>query len=93
MIQEHVPAFYKGWYNDFIDPNLEIRDGFLHAPQIPGMGTRLRPEVRDRSDVSVRASDKAELSPIDHWSPYAARSAATEAEVQRLLADRKPQDD
>lgn len=93
MIQEHVPAFYKGWYNDFIDPNLEIRDGFLHAPQIPGMGTRLRPEVRDRSDVSVRASDKAELSPIDHWSPYAARSAATEAEVQRLFADRGPQDD
>ena len=93
MIQEHVPSFYKGWYNDFVDPNLDIRDGLLHAPEAPGMGTRLKAGVRERSDVSIHTSDQAALSPIDHWSPYAARSAATEAEVQRLHEDRAPQTD
>ena len=93
MIQEHVPSYFKGWYGEFVDPNLDIRDGYLHAPQVPGMGTRLRPEVRERSDVAIRVSDRAELSPIDHWGPYAARSAATEAEVQRLLQDRGPHPD
>ena len=91
MIQEHVPSFYKGWYNDFVDPNLDIRDGFLHAPQVPGIGTRLKPAVRERPDAAIRTSDQAGLSPIDQWSPYPARGEATEAEVQRLLADRGPQ--
>jgi L-alanine-DL-glutamate epimerase-like enolase superfamily enzyme len=93
MVQEHVPAFYKGWYNDFVDPNLDIRDGFLYAPQEPGMGTRLKPEVRERADVSIATSDTAGLSAIDQWSPYAARGEATEAEVQRLRQDRGPQTD
>ena len=42
MMQEFIPAFYKGWYSDFVDPNLDIRDGFLHAPQEPGIGTSLK---------------------------------------------------
>ena len=25
MLQEHVPAFHRGWYADFVEPNLEIR--------------------------------------------------------------------
>ena len=66
MIQEHVPAFHKGWYNEFVDPNLDIRDGFLHAPQ-PGIGTRLKPEVRDRPDATVTVSDEQGQSTIDHW--------------------------
>lgn len=88
MLQEHVPAFYKGWYGDFVDPNLDIRDGYLHAPEAPGMGTRLKPEVKERGDATVVVSDRADWSPIDHWYPYAARGAATEAEVQRLKEDR-----
>ena len=88
MMQEHVPSFYKGWYNDFVDPNLDIRDGFLYAPQEPGMGTRLKQGVKERSDATVVASDRAEWSAIDHWGPYAARGDATEAEVQRLKVDR-----
>ena len=59
----------------------------------PGMGTRLKPEVRQRADISIRVSDEAELSPIDHWGAYAGRGEATEAEVQRLLQDRGPQPD
>ena len=88
MMQEHVPSFYKGWYNDFVDPNLDIRDGFLYASQEPGMGTRLKQGVKERSDATVVASDRAEWSAIDHWGSHAARGDATEAEVQRSKVDR-----
>ncbi len=88
MMQEHVPSFYKGWYGDFVDPNLDIRDGFLYASQEPGMGTRLKAGVKERGDATVVVSDEPGWSAIDHWSPYAARGEATEAEVQRLKIDR-----
>jgi L-alanine-DL-glutamate epimerase-like enolase superfamily enzyme len=90
MIQEHVPAYYKGWYSDFVDPNLDIRDGFLHAPQRPGIGTRLKPEVRQRADAIVVVSDEPGESPIDAWYATHARSAELEAEVQRLRQERGP---
>ena len=67
MMQEQVPSYYKGWYNDIVDPNLDIRDGYLHAPQNPGVGTRLRAGVRDRSDAIVRVSDEPGESAIDAW--------------------------
>ncbi|MDP6778900.1 MAG: mandelate racemase/muconate lactonizing enzyme family protein [Candidatus Latescibacteria bacterium] len=88
MIQEHVPAYYKGWYNDIVDPNLDIRDGFLHAPQRPGIGTRLKPEVRQRGDAIVVVSDEPAESPIDHWSAAEVRSEELEAEVRRLRQER-----
>ena len=88
LMQEHVPAFYKGWYGDVVDPNVDIREGFLHAVQEPGMGTRLRPEVKERRDATVVVSDEPQWSAIDHWPPYAARGEATEAEVQRLKKER-----
>ena len=88
MMQEHVPSFYKGWYGDFVDPNLDIRDGFLHAPQRPGIGTRLRPEVRGRGDATVVVSDEPRESPIDAWGSVPVRSAAMEAEVAALRRER-----
>ena len=91
MIQEHVPAFYKGWYRDFVDPNLDIRGGYLHAPQRPGIGTRLKPWVRERPDAIVAVSDQPGESPIDHWAPTPARSEAMQAEVDRLRRERGPQ--
>jgi L-alanine-DL-glutamate epimerase-like enolase superfamily enzyme len=91
MLQEFVPAFHKGWYGDVVDPNLDIRGGYLHAPQRPGIGTRLRPEVRDRPDASVVVSDEPGESAIDHWGTTAARSAAMQAEVDRLRGERGPQ--
>ena len=65
MMQEHVPSYYKGWYNDFVDPNLDIRDGFLHAPQNPGIGTRLKKDIRNRSDVSIKVSNEPGTSLVD----------------------------
>ena len=93
LMQEHVPAFYKGWYNDIVDPNLDIRDGYLHAPERPGVGTRLKAGLRDRPDAIVRVSDQPGESPIDHWedAPNSTlRSPRMRAELERLRTERGP---
>ncbi len=58
MIMETVRSYYQGWYGRFVEPNITVKDGFLLAPQGPGLGTRLRPEVRQRSDVAIEVSDQ-----------------------------------
>lgn len=93
MMQEHVPAFYKGWYGEVVDPNLDIRDGYLHAPQRPGVGTRLKAGVRERADAMVRVSDQPGESPIDAWeeTDFAMpRSPRMRAELDRLRVERGP---
>lgn len=93
MMQEHVPAFYKGWYGEIVDPNLDIRDGYLHAPQRPGVGTRLKAGLRDRLDAVVRVSDQAGESPIDAWDETRnsmPRSPRMRAELDRLRVERGP---
>jgi hypothetical protein len=47
--------------------------------------------VRDRPDATVVVSDRPEESAIDHWGATAARSAAMQAEVDRLRQERGPQ--
>ncbi len=91
MMQEHVPDFAKGWYNDFVDPSLDIRDGHLHAPQRPGIGTRLKDEVRQRSDATIRVSDEPRKSPIDSWGHHFARTPENQALVDHLEIERGPQ--
>ncbi|MEX0760823.1 MAG: mandelate racemase/muconate lactonizing enzyme family protein [Dehalococcoidia bacterium] len=59
MIQETNRAYYRGWYGKFVEPNIVVRDGFLMAPEGPGLGTRLKAEVLDRPDVHVEATDEA----------------------------------
>ena len=58
MLMETARSYYKGWYGSFVDPNLRIEGGYLYAPEGPGLGTRLRPEVRERPDASVEVSDQ-----------------------------------
>ena len=91
MMQEHVPAFFKGWYNDIVDPNLDIRDGYIHAPQRPGIGTRLKAGVRERSDATLRVSNEPRKSLIDEWGPHPARTPETQARVDELEIERGPQ--
>ena len=91
MMQEHVRPFFEGWYNDFVDPNLPIVDGFLHAPQNPGIGTRLKAGVRGRPDATVRVSDEPGLSVVDHYGPYGARTAETQKVVDEMEIERGPQ--
>jgi len=56
QFMESVRAFYRGYYADIVEPNIEVRDGHISFPTGPGLGTRLRPEVRERSDASVQVS-------------------------------------
>ena len=99
MIQEHVPSYYEGWYGDFVDPNLDIKDGFLHAPQNPGIGTRLKKDVKERKDVHIRVSDLALESHIDAWELFDThgngekvmyRSKKMEEELKSLRIERNP---
>ncbi|MEX0760836.1 MAG: mandelate racemase/muconate lactonizing enzyme family protein [Dehalococcoidia bacterium] len=84
MLMEHVRAFHRGWYGRFVDPNLDIRGGFLHAPQEPGIGTRLRPEVRERSDATVRVSNEPRDIPFDSWKPHPTQSPRMRRELQEM---------
>ena len=59
MIMEYNRAMHRGWYRDFIDPDFRVEDGFLYAPEGPGLGTRLRPEVKERRDAVTRVSSEA----------------------------------
>ncbi len=58
-VQETSRGFYKGWYDDVVDRNVDIRDGYLYPPEGPGLGTALKPEVLDRPDAVVMVSDEA----------------------------------
>jgi L-alanine-DL-glutamate epimerase-like enolase superfamily enzyme len=56
MIMEHVRPYLYGWYGEMVDPLPPIENGWLYAPENPGIGTRLRPEVFDRPDVETRVT-------------------------------------
>tara|TARA_B100000700_G_scaffold170776_1_gene188610 strand:- start:929 stop:2212 length:1284 start_codon:yes stop_codon:yes gene_type:complete len=62
MIMEYNRALHKGWYNDLIEPNFVVEDGYLLAPNEPGLGTRLKQSVKDRRDAIIRVSDRKEES-------------------------------
>jgi L-alanine-DL-glutamate epimerase-like enolase superfamily enzyme len=59
LMQETNRAYYRGWYDKFIEPNIVVKDGFLMPPEGPGLGTRLKDEVFDRPDLHVETSDEA----------------------------------
>ena len=69
-VMETVRAFYGpgGWYDKFVEPNIVVVDGHLLAPEGPGLGTRLKPDVRDRPDATVEVSD--EPATEDHWGGF-----------------------
>lgn len=59
-LMETCRAFYgeTGWYSDILDRNIKVVDGELLAPEGPGLGTALRDDVFDRSDITVETSDE-----------------------------------
>jgi galactonate dehydratase len=60
MIQEGVRAYYKGgWYEDVVTVLPAIANGFVSAPDGPGLGTRLQPEFLARADVVSRTTEAA----------------------------------
>jgi galactonate dehydratase len=56
LVQESVRAFRSGWYRELVTALPTIENGMVSAPDGPGLGTALRPEVFERRDVHVRSS-------------------------------------
>lgn len=58
MLMETLRPFLEGWYRQVLSPAPSVVDGYLLAPEGPGLGTQLRSEVLQRSDASIQVSDE-----------------------------------
>ena len=88
MIMEHVRPYLYGWYGDFVDPLPHIEHGWLSAPQNPGIGTRLRPEVLERSDCETRVTDESVAIPgmnDEGWTGRENFSDGMWAEMEEIM--------
>ncbi len=64
LIQETVRAFVRGWYRDLVTDLPDISAGQVRPPDGPGLGTRLRPDLRRRADVRSRMTGEAAAIPV-----------------------------
>lgn len=55
-IQEMVRASYYGWYKELVTELPPVENGMIRAPEGPGLGTKLRPDVPKRKDATIRVS-------------------------------------
>jgi len=60
-VQEMVRAFYYGWYQDFVTALPPAENGTIRAPDGPGLGMALNPDVIKREDARVRVSKAGEV--------------------------------
>jgi L-alanine-DL-glutamate epimerase-like enolase superfamily enzyme len=58
IFQEVVRATLATWYRDLVTTLPDIRNGVVFAPDAPGLGTELHPELRHRADAVVREAGK-----------------------------------
>ena len=61
FIQEMVRAFYYGWYQDLVTGLPPIANGRITAPDGPGLGTTLNPDVPARADATVKITTANDL--------------------------------
>ncbi len=61
FIQEMVRAFYYGWYQDLVTELPPITNGRITAPDGPGLGTTLNPDVPARADATVKMTTANDL--------------------------------
>ena len=61
FIQEMVRAFYYGWYQDLVTALPPISNGRITAPDGPGLGTTLNPDVPARADATVKMTTANDL--------------------------------
>ena len=59
IFQEVVRATLATWYQDLVTELPFIRQGIVHAPTAPGLGTALLPGIRGRGDATLRTSGNA----------------------------------
>ncbi len=57
LVQEVVRAFYHDWYAEIVTDLPPLKNGTIAASDAPGLGTRLRPGLRDRPDAVIRRSE------------------------------------
>jgi L-alanine-DL-glutamate epimerase-like enolase superfamily enzyme len=57
--QETVRAHVRSFYDQLIEPNVRIQDGYALLPEGPGLGVRLNPELFERGGAGYRASQLA----------------------------------
>lgn len=57
LIQEMVRAYIHGWYQQLVTALPHIENGYVYAPEQPGLGIDLKPELLTRSDVSIESSE------------------------------------
>ena len=58
LVQEIVRAFYYDWYKKFVTQLPPIENGFISAPDGPGLGIELLPELTLRKDANIQISRK-----------------------------------
>lgn len=70
FLMETCRAFYGdgGWYDKVLETNVKVEDGYLLAPEGPGLGTRLRRDLFDRPDITVEVTD--EPGTHFHWGGH-----------------------
>ncbi|MCI0755414.1 mandelate racemase/muconate lactonizing enzyme family protein [Teichococcus vastitatis] len=56
IFQEVVRATLATWYRDLVTELPVLKAGLVQAPEAPGLGTALRPEVKQRPDAVIRES-------------------------------------
>ncbi len=56
FIQEMVRAFYYGWYGELVTQLPPVEKGRIRAPEGPGLGLELIPDITRRPDAQVRRS-------------------------------------
>ena len=54
--QEAVRAYFTGWYREIADVLPEVKDGYVAPIDAPGLGVKLKPELFDRTDATVRVT-------------------------------------
>ena len=54
--QECVRAYYSGWYTEIADAVPRVENGRVFPLDGPGLGMKLKPEVFERPDATVRVS-------------------------------------
>jgi galactonate dehydratase len=56
LVQEMVRAFYYDWYPTLVTQLPPLKDGYMRAPEGPGLGLKLLPGTEKRKDATVRVS-------------------------------------
>lgn len=54
--QETVRAHVRSFYDQLIEPNVRIQNGYALLPEGPGLGTRLNPKLFERGGAGYRVS-------------------------------------